>query len=619
MKAKSKSSGTNGPSVEKATAAPINNLSSTIEETSAHKAPTSRPITGGYVVSGHEDFNVDLGLSAFVNEAATNPQMEVSYAKRKKEAAILYDPQNRMYQTYLNDTESSDSLTFSDLENLAIAPQNDLTKTLRIISICRWFVNKNDIIGLTAESIENNINTDFRMSFITPKKGVFTPKEVDQARILINDFNLKINLPKLITRCVTQTFIDGTFVACMRRVAHGDEFDYVVDFYPLGVAIISDYDVADDPYVLIDIARLRAALQKSYPKNKKKKGLFFDNMDEEVKANYPPEVYEAYKNKEQYAKLDIESTCVVRIGNQNRKYGLSPIFRALYPALMLEAFDDADRSNAKARAKKIIAQLMNKEILGEDYDRDTYEDQAYAHQSLLESWKQKTVVATLPPTVKAIQYVEPRVDMTNIETVNYYRQRVMSTLGISFLMDGAASASVANISLKQLMRRINRISKQLEYGLEKWYRAVLKDNGMNPALAPQISIIDSEMMDTSIKLDLVNALFGKLNCSYETAFETLGLSIEDEKARRERENNEKLEEVFAPRLTPYTVGNSYYGGYRTRQYTSRYGNGGYTSGNNLSGNWKNAGGGRPAAVDSNNPDKQAYDKELYQIKSGGDG
>ena len=58
-------------------------------------------------------------------------------------------------------------------------------------------------------------------------------------------------------------------------------------------------------------------------------------MDEEVKVTYPEEVYRAYMDKETYAKLDIESTCVLRIGNQNKKYGLSPIFRAIYPALML--------------------------------------------------------------------------------------------------------------------------------------------------------------------------------------------------------------------------------------------------------------------------------------------
>lgn len=550
---------------------------------------------------------------------AEEPQTELSYAKKKQEAAILYDPENRAYAVYLNDNSVQNTLTYNELETLAVSPQSDLEKTLKIIRLNRIYVNKNDIIGITAESIENNINTDIRLSYREPKKGVATKKEIDQAKKLVQDFNEKIDLPRLITKAVMTTFIDGTFIACRRKIDHGDEMDYAVDYYPLSVAEISSYDVAGDPYVLIDVNKLRSALQKSYPKNKKRKGLFFDNVDEEIKASYPPEVYDAYKNHEQYAKLNIESTCVIRIGNQNKKYGLSPIFRALYPVLMLEAFDDADRANAKARAKKIIVQIMNKEILGEEFDRDTYEDQAWAHQNLLDSWKQKTVVATAPPSVKDVKYVEPRVEMTNIETVNYYRQRVMSTLGISFLMDsGAQSISIANISLKQLMKRINKMSRQLEYGLQKWYRALLKDNGVNPELAPTIQIIDSEMTEMSMKIELVNTLFGKLNCSYETAYETLGLSMEDEKIRRVKENDEELEEVFAPRLTPYTVsGNSGGSGSGSGTGNGRvYRRNGAGNTNNV--NWNINHNGRPAAIDSNDPDKQSYDKELYRTKTSGE-
>lgn len=189
--------------------------------------------------------------------------------------------------------------------------------------------------------------------------------------------------------------------------------------------------------------------------------MFFENMGEEIKATYPKEVYQAYLNKEQYAKLSVEHSCVMRINNQNKKYGLTPIFRALPATLMLESFGKADRATANARSKKIIHQRLHKEILGEDYNRSGFTEQAYAHRNLLDAWRQTTVVVTTPPTVAEIEYVEPKAETTSIDLMIYYRQKSMNTLGITFLASGnTASMSVANISVKQLMRAINKISRQ---------------------------------------------------------------------------------------------------------------------------------------------------------------
>lgn len=96
----------------------------------------------------------------------------------------------------------------------------------------------------------------------------------------------------------------------------------------------------------------------------------------------------------------------------------SPFLRALKPALMLETFDTADRTNAKARNKKIIVQYLNEKILGSNCERNGYAQQLVAHNNLLSAWKQSTVVVTPPAYVKSIEYVEPKVEMTNIDTGN---------------------------------------------------------------------------------------------------------------------------------------------------------------------------------------------------------
>lgn len=528
-----------------------------------------------------EQIAVTYGEQAEVSQidAAT-----MLYEARVKEAAQTYDPKNMAYASVLNSaTSGGNGVSYEDLAELGRSPQSDLSATQRIIELARQYVNLDDIIGLTFESIENNINTRVRYVYRNMK-----PEQRQKVKEIVENFNEQINLDALIVQSVSSTWRDGTYVACLRKQGTGAGVSYVVDYYPLGVAIISDYCVGDQPCVLIDIQELKARLQKNYVKNRKRKPLFFENMEAEIKATYPVEVYRAFVNKEQYAKLPVEHTCVMRINAQNKKYGLTPIFRALPSTLMLEGFAKADRATANARSKKIIHQRLHKEILGDEYTRSGYHEQAYAHRNLLDAWRQSTVVVTTPPTVAAIEYVEPKAETTSIDLVTYYRQRSMTTLGISFLASGSTSSmSVANISVKQLMRSINKISRQLEVVVKKWYRSVLADNGIDPACAPSIKIIDAEMMEADVRNSLVETLFTKLNCSYETAFELLGYSLEDEIVRRTKENDDHVEQIFTPRQTAYTA-----------------------TGNTDS---DNPDGGRPQGDDEGKEDKQGYDKERNKV------
>lgn len=505
-----------------------------------------------------------------------------TYEQRVKGAVADYDPKNRAYATYLNDGSAPPTVTYSDLTELAQSPQSNLSRMQRIIEIARQYVNLDDIIGLTYESIENNINTRVRFSY----RGL-TPEQRKKVKEIIEDFNEQINLPQLIVQSVSSTWRDGTFIACLREKECQEHTSYVVDYYPLGVAEISDYAIGDQPIVLVNIAELKSRLQKQYPKTKKKsKALFFNDMAEEIRNTYPPEVYKAFVDKEKYAKLRVECSAVLRINHQNKKYGLTPIFRALPPTLMLEDFGRADRSTANARAKKIIHQKLHKEVMGEEYNRTGFTEQAYAHRNLLDAWSQKVVVVTTPPSVDSIEYVEPNVETTNISLIEHYRQKAMSTLGITFLAADKSSLSVANISVKQLMRTINKISRQLETILTKWYRLILQKHSCDPKMAPKVQIIDAEMMEAEVRNAIVDTLFTKLNCSYETAFEMLGVSIEDEQIRRERENKDKVDEIFSPRQTAYT-----------------------TTGASNTGD----AGGRPTGEDEAKEDKQAYDKERNKV------
>lgn len=500
-----------------------------------------------------EDFEVKI-LATELDDSTTILTSQQQAEQWIQQAMSTYNPNNQQYSAYLTDITNSgnNTITTKELDDLADGAQSDINKILRINRIIRHEINKDDIIGKVYESITSNINTDYKLSYKNIS-GRNKTKDLERAKAIINDFNEQINIGQLEKESIPITYSDGTYIMCLRNK---DE-NWVIDYYPIGVAIISDYNVNNQPVVLIDVMELTSRLRKFYQKKKNGSPLFFDSMDEDIKANYPKEVYDAYIKKEKYAKLNTESTGVIRINNMGKKYGLSPIFKALKGTLMLETFGKADEVSAKSKAKKIIHQTLRKEVLGQDGRNNGFEEMAFAHDQLMQAWRNPTVVYTSSPAVEKIVYVEPKTDDISVEKVSLYRNQVLSTLGIAFIAsDKSQTASTANISLNQLMLTINSISEQLENILNRFYKVVLKAHGLSAEYSPTIKIIDSELLSTEVKLSLVTFLYGQLNASLDTCFGYLGIDIEDEKQKRISENDEKLEQIFTPRATNATSSSS---------------------------------------------------------------
>lgn len=475
-----------------------------------------------------------------------------------RHAIASYDPENKQYSTYLKISASSETLTVDRIDELARGLQSSLTNVQTVNGIIRNYINKDDLIGITYDAIEANVNTEFKCSFAQFPEQRNKTKQVNYAREVIDDFNTQINVRSLLRAAIPMTYAEGTYIIYLRQK---DE-NYIVDYYPLGIAEISDYLSNGQPVVLINMSKLKSALSKSMLKDKKNKALFFENQETEIQNNYPDEVYQAFKNGDTYARLDVDHCGVIRIGNMGQKYGVSPLFRALRPALMLETFDTSDRVNAKAKAKKIIWQQLDPELMGPNKDKKGFSEQVTAHDNLLRAWKQNTVLVTTAPYVKDIKYVEPKVEMTNIETVKQYRNREMAALGISFLnTDGQQTVSTAKVSLDQLMKNIGKIAEQIEDVLKRWYRIRLEDAGVDPMYCPDVKVSTTEMMGMEMKKAIAQFLFTTLNCSYKTAYEYMGLHAEDELRKRQAETEEGYDDVFVARQTSYTsTGNSGGGG-----------------------------------------------------------
>jgi hypothetical protein len=492
-------------------------------------------------------------------------------------AMSTYDPTNRVYSAQLNNDGTSSTLTQSLISTLGENAQYSIENIKTINRIIRKFVNTNDLIGMVVQSIQNNVNTEFKLSYKNVGEQKRKVKMLEKAKMVINDFNEQVNLELFIQDAIVTTYVEGNYCAVLREVKNG----WKIDYYPLSIIENSGYEVNGNPVLLVNLSNLKSALQKTMIKSRNGKYLFFKDTADEIKNNYPPEVSKANASNETYAVLDDSCTGMIRVNTLKGKYGLSPIFRALSPALVLDDYQAADETNAKAKAKKIIHQKMREKCLGENGERKAYPDMAYAHSNLMKAWSNKTVVVTTPPTIESIEYVEPKTADTPVENINIYRNKVLSSLGVAFLAaDKSQTANTANINLSQLMRCINSISKQVETVIKRFYIYVLDANGITSDYCPNIRIIDSEMLDMKMRTELAKLLYTTFGSSRETAFDYVGIDIEDERAKREIENQNGDDETFRPHITSYTA----------------------------NGNNNDNPNGRPLDKDSQNPDKQQTDQ-----------
>lgn len=465
-------------------------------------------------------------------------------------AVSAYDPENRQYSVFLGDS-SAGSLDVDTINTYAKTAQTNVTTALAIMNIVREYINKNDLIGTVYNIIEANVNTDFMVKYRQfPETARNKRKTVEKVRDLIDDFNNQVNIRKLIREVIPMTFAEGTYIMCLRV---SDE-NYYIDHYPLSVVELADYTSNGEPVVLLNMNKLKSALQKTYLKDGKGKVLFMKDIKDEITQNYPKEVMDAYNNNSTYAVIPVRYTMVIRVNNMGRKYGLSPIFKALEPTLVLESFDKADRATSQTRAKKIIHQKLSDKLLGPEGDKDGFEFQAAAHDNLMSAWTgQKTVIVTTPPCVSEIKYVEPSCALTDSDTIAFYRSRVLTALGISFLdVNKSQSGTASTLEMNQLMKFIQKICESLEDAIRHIYYTVLNDNGIDPAFCPEISITPNSLMDLSLRRELSAYMYNTLNCSRATALELVGYNLADEQEKREKENEDGVEDVFYPHGTAFT-------------------------------------------------------------------
>ena len=372
----------------------------------------------------------------------------------------------------------------------------------------------------------------------------------------IKNFCEQIDIGYVVGEVTSNTFAKGTTIMyLMGDVQKG----WHLSFYPLGVCEITPIEQDHEPLVVMNVSKLVSGIQRSLNKyfmGEKYQEMIKNKISSMIKENYPPEVYEAYVNQEQYALLDNERCSVVRVNKGDGLMGLSPIVKGLKAEIMLETIDAVDRKNLIDRAKKIYFQKMRKECLDKDNNKigNLPNITGFLQQQLMFAMQQEDVIYTAPPYAESLEILEPKVELTPSEKIMEYRNRLLSALGISFISaEDGSSYTVTNLNYSELLKSINKISKQLEPIFNKYFKLLCFEKGYKLDKCPIMEIESTELISMESKVALINTYYTTLGLSRETTFKVLGIDIDIETQRRKQENDEGLNDIFEPYQTSYNV------------------------------------------------------------------
>lgn len=474
-----------------------------------------------------------------------------------EQASYNFKTDNHLINKILTDEESQYSITMEELNQLAQGTQNSLPKIQTVNSLIKYYANKNDLVGIVIGTIENNVNTNFKISYPNLPENVKKKNKLkEKVDGLISNFIDNVDLKRQIRKEGVSTFTQGTYFTYLRSNLDGT---YGIVTYPLGLVDFTDYTKDGDLVLYMDMNKLRSMLQKTQSKYKTIKSNFItfsDDIGDEIQKNYPPEVYDAYVNKYKWAILDPTRTGVHRINELDGIYGVSPIFKALGALLMLETIEKIDRENILSKSKKIIHQKIRKELMGSDGQKTkNFAELNYAQTELVKAMGQKVVIYTSPAYVEEVSIIEPKAELTDQQVIIGYRNQVLNSLGISFLSnDSKSSFNSVQVSVDELLKTVNKIvQEQFGITLNKYIKVICQENNVDKSYIPVLDIEKSELLSDENRLKLVEILYSKLGISYKSIFELLGRDYNTEVERRKTENEQDMDAIFISHPTSYTI------------------------------------------------------------------
>lgn len=507
-----------------------------------------------------EDFIVSyIGSPPNADVIVTSAQNKEYITQRTEQiladALRGYDTEKRNYQSsvFPDENSSNTELTIEHINELATGIHSTLDNVISANEIILKILDTNPLFGLAYSIFTSVINTDYKLIYSNPYKVEVDEQTMNEVKTLIEVFNNDVEITEVIRNAISGSYLEGNHILYL---ALDKSKVPQIQSFPLSLCYPSYYMSGNDRILEFNVADLKTRLRKTYPKTKKNKAVYYDKIEEEVKDNYPTEIFKAFKDGEKVIKLDSKYGKCLTVNNYGRRFGLSPLFKALKPSIVVDNLTKADIANSKSRSKIIIFQKLSDKLLGDNGDKRGFAEQQLAHQQAASALQTSSCLYTAPAYVESLEYITPKnINSEAVEMQKQYNTQLLSALGISFYDSESATGTSVTVSYNGLLKLVNSIAESLSRIISRFYQELLDFYNFDRRLAPTISISPAEELDVDKKMELAKILYTTFNCSLETSLKYVGLDSEDEVAKRKTENENGTYTVMFPRATSYTTNN----------------------------------------------------------------
>lgn len=502
-----------------------------------------------------EDFNIDyIGSidkdTILLTSAQSKDKIQKMTDKILANAIENYGTNKYQSSVFVPDNSNSNELTIDTVNKLANGIHNSLDNVVSANSLILNVLDTNPLIGLAYSIFYAVINTKYRIIYANPYGIESDETTLSEIKTLIEAFNDDVGIEDIIRNAISGAYIEGNYV--MYLSLNKNKVPQIQNF-PISFCYPSYYMSGNDRVLEFNVSDLKNKLRKTYTKTKKNKAIYYENIEKEIQNNYPSEVYRAYKDGEKVVKLDSRYGKCLTVNSYGRRFGVSPLFKALKSSIVIDNLIKADISSSKSRSKIIIFQKLSDKLLG-DGDRRGFAEQQLAHQQAAQALQTSSCLYTAPAYVESLQYIQPsQNNKESVDMMKQYNTQLLNALGISFYDSESATGTSVTVSYNGLLKIVNSIADSLSKIISRYYQEVLEFYGYDRRLAPTFRICPAEELDLDKKIDLAKMLYTTFNCSLQTSLDYVGLDVEDEISKRKTENDSGTYEIMFPRATSYNT------------------------------------------------------------------
>jgi hypothetical protein len=273
-------------------------------------------------------------------------------------------------------------------------------------------------------------------------------------------------------------------------------------------------------------------------------------------SGYPQEVQDGIRDGRCWIQLDPNRTFAIQATKSRwEKFATPIICEALRPLGKKQLISDFENSQLLNGTKSFLEVRVGNKDGAKDVNSNILDDVENIYKAALNGFPLATVSWQVSSEWKNLD-TKSLFDQNKYSTVN---TEILSCIGISNAVvtgdGGSGSYAQASINLSTLTKRIEDAQSKVTEFINKLNKEKALEWRIAENRIPKFVFLPLNLQSDENYRNEAFKLYTQGMLSKQTLLESLDYSFEEEKSRKEKENKDKLDEVFTIPMNPNTTAN----------------------------------------------------------------